>query len=105
MLLRWVTQPVTVGGQSFTPGQAVLLLWGSANRDEREYPDAEKYDLHRKWGTRSLLFGHGEHRCLGENLGMMMGPVMLEELFQAIRHYDRPGPLRTRVQRVAQRLT
>ena len=65
-------------------GQGVLLLWGSANRDEREYPDADRFDIHRRY-ERSLLFGHGQHKCIGEHLGMRMGAIILEELLRLDR--------------------
>jgi cytochrome P450 len=87
ILCRVVRRPVTVGGKDLTPGQGVLLLWGSANRDEAEFPDADRFDIHRR-PARTLLFGHGQHKCIGEHIGMQMGAVLLEELFGAVDGYD-----------------
>jgi cytochrome P450 len=57
----------------------VLLLWASANRDEAEFPDADRFELDRR-PHRSLSFGHGIHKCLGEHLANLEGRVLLEEL-------------------------
>ena len=87
MLGCCVRQDVEIGGRTLRAGQGVLLLWGSANRDEAEFPDAARFDLHRR-PRRSLIFGHGQHQCIGEHIGMRMGTVMLEELLGAITDYS-----------------
>jgi hypothetical protein len=87
MLCRAVTRDVEVGGKLLHAGQGVLLLWGSANLDEAEFPNASTYDLHRRY-ERSLLFGHGQHKCLGEHLAVRMGTAILGELFEAIGPYE-----------------
>ncbi|HZP30001.1 MAG TPA: hypothetical protein VFC99_13685 [Acidimicrobiia bacterium] len=61
--------------------------WGSANRDEAEFPAADRFDLHRR-PKRSLVFGHGQHQCIGEHVGMRMGTAILEELVAAIDDYE-----------------
>lgn len=97
MLCRVVTRDVVVGGKQLLCGQGVLLLWASANRDEREYPDADRFDIHRRY-QRSLLFGHGQHKCIGEHTALHMGGVLLEELFGSISGYqiDHAGVRRRR---------
>ncbi|MAG34117.1 MAG: cytochrome [Deltaproteobacteria bacterium] len=87
MLARKVAEDVELGGRKLSKGQGVLLLFASANRDEREFPDADRYDVLR-CPRRTLSFGHGVHKCLGEHLGMTMGVVLLEELLEAIGSYD-----------------
>jgi cytochrome P450 len=87
VLGRCVTRDVEIGGRTLRAGQGVLLLWGSANRDEAEFPDADRYDLHRR-PKRTLVFGHGQHQCLGEHIGMRMGAVLVEELVLAIDDYE-----------------
>ena len=87
MLCRVVRRDVTVGAKVLRPGQGVLLLWASANRDEAEFPDAGRFDIHRRY-ERDLLFGHGQHKCIGEHVAMRMGSVMLEELFGSISDYE-----------------
>lgn len=87
VLCREVVNEVEVGGQRLLPGQGVMLLWGSANRDEKEFPEADRYDIHREF-RRHLIFGHGQHKCLGENLALAMGTVLLEEFFEAVASYQ-----------------
>ncbi len=83
ILGRCVVRDVEVGGKTLREGQGVLLLWGSANRDEAEFPHADRYDISRRY-ERSLVFGHGRHKCIGEHIGIRAGTVMLEELFASI---------------------
>jgi cytochrome P450 len=87
MLCRAVTRDVEVSGTILHAGQGVLLLWASANLDDAEFPDASTYDLHRRY-ERSLLFGHGQHKCLGEHLAVRMGTAILDELFAVIGSYE-----------------
>jgi cytochrome P450 len=97
MLCRVVRRDVEVGGRMLREGQGVLLLWASANRDEREFPEADVFDIHRR-SARDLLFGHGQHQCIGEHVAVQMGSVILGELFGAITDYelDRAGVHRRR---------
>ena len=56
----------------------MLLLNGSANRDERHFPDADRFDIHRSGDH--LSFGYGLHFCLGAALARMEGRVALDEV-------------------------
>ncbi len=63
----------------------MLLLTGAANRDEREYPDADRFDIDR--GAHVAVgFGYGLHFCLGAALARLEGRVGLEEF---VRHFPR----------------
>ncbi len=79
LLGRRVIRECALRGQRLRPGQGVLLLWASATRDEAEFPAADRFDLDRR-PARSLSFGHGIHKCLGEQLANLEGRVLLEEL-------------------------
>jgi cytochrome P450 len=87
MLCRVVTNDVTVGGHVLRAGQGVLLLWASANRDEREFERADVFDVHRR-AERSLLFGHGQHKCIGEHVAMRMGTAILGTLLRSVEDYS-----------------
>ncbi|MBJ19931.1 MAG: cytochrome P450 [bacterium] len=87
MLARTVKKDVEIDGSKLTQGQGVLFLYASANRDEREFPDADRFDVLR-CPRRTLSFGHGIHKCLGEHLGMTMGIILLEELLGAVGEYE-----------------
>jgi len=76
---RYVTRDVEVHGTRVPAGSAVLLLNGSANRDEREFADADRLDVRRK-DIHHLSFGHGIHFCLGASLARLEGGVALDEI-------------------------
>ena len=75
---RYVARDVECHGTTIPAGSIMLLLNGSANRDERRYPEGEKFDIHR--GDTHLSFGHGLHFCLGSALARMQARVALEEV-------------------------
>jgi len=79
-LARTVTRDVTIGDRTIPSGRKVLLLYGSGNRDERQYgPDAGELDVRRR--PRNILtFGHGAHHCLGAAAARMQSRVALSEL-------------------------
>ncbi len=75
---RWVLQPVELHGEKLEPESKVLLLTGSAGRDERKFPDADRFDVHRHI-DHHVSFGHGIHFCIGAALARLEGRVALEE--------------------------
>ena len=78
-LARLVTRDVELHGEKLRAGDKVVLLVGSANRDERAFPDPDRFDVRRNT-QRSLAFGQGTHFCLGASLARLEGRVALEEL-------------------------
>ncbi len=75
---RWTTRDVDLHDTMVPEGSKVLLLTGSAGRDERKYPDADQFDIHRRF-DRHLSLGYGIHFCLGAALARMEGQIALEE--------------------------
>lgn len=75
---RYVAHDVECRGQTIPEGSVMLLLNGSANRDERHFPDADRFDIHRTGAH--LSFGQGLHFCLGSALARMQARVVLEEV-------------------------
>jgi len=75
------------GGTRVRKGQRLMHLWASANRDEREFEDPDRFDIHRR-APRILSFNHATHRCLGANFAQMEGRVMLEEILAIAPHYE-----------------
>ena len=79
-LARTTTRDVTIRGTTIPAGRRVLLLYGSANRDERQYgPDAGELDVTR-CPRNILTFSHGAHHCLGAAAARMQSRVALTEL-------------------------
>jgi len=84
---RTVTREHEVQGHKFRPGQPVLFLYPSGNRDEREFDEPDRFDIHRN-APRILSFGTGIHRCLGSFMASMEGKVMLEEVLARMPDYE-----------------
>jgi cytochrome P450 len=77
---RCVARDTECRGQRIVEGSIMLLLNGSANRDEQRYPDGERFDIHR--GGGHLSFGQGLHFCMGSALARMQARVALEEVLK-----------------------
>jgi len=82
---RIMLADVTIHGTKIPKGSRVVILTGAACRDEREYPDPDRFDLSRRF-DRNLYFGHGQHVCLGKALARLEARVVLEEFLA--RHPD-----------------
>jgi cytochrome P450 len=76
---RTVAKDVELSGCTFRPGESVIVNYAAANRDEQEFPDADRCILDRR-ENRHLGFGAGVHRCLGSNLARLEFQVGLERV-------------------------
>ena len=85
---RIAATETTLSGVTLPPGALVFPLMASANRDERKFPNADRFDLHR--GSQGgLQFGQGAHFCLGAMLARMESRIVLETMvsrFQRVEH-------------------
>lgn len=89
MLARVTTQDIDLHGVTIPSGGRVLLLVGAANRDERAFPDPERFDIDRDLGSVGVAsFGYGRHFCMGASLARMETRIVLEELLSRIAAYD-----------------
>jgi cytochrome P450 len=84
---RCVTKDVEHHGQSIPKGSTMLLLNGSGNRDERKFPDPDRFDIHRKI-DHHLAFGYGIHFCLGAALARLEGRVALDEVLNRFPEWE-----------------
>jgi cytochrome P450 len=100
-LLRWetpvpgvprvVAEDVELSGERLEAGERVTVLIGSANIDERGFPQPDDVDFERP-ANRHLAFGGGVHRCLGSHLARLELRVALEQLHERIPDYSiKPG--------------
>ncbi len=85
-LARTTTRPVERHGVTIPSGAKVQLLYGAANRDDREFSDPDRFDVTRRI-ERHLAFGHGVHFCLGAALARLEATVVFEELLRRIPDY------------------
>ncbi len=86
-LARTVTTDIELHGQRLRADDRVVLLIGSANRDERVFSDPDRFDILRD--TNDMLsFGHGAHFCLGAALARLEGRIALEEVQARFPDYD-----------------
>ena len=113
LVFRTTTRDTSLRGVAIPKGATVALLLGAANRDERRFPDPDRFDPGRD--TRGHLgFGFGQHFCLGASLARLEGRVALEALLPHLRRARRAsaersmldsflvrGPSRLPVQRAA----
>jgi len=84
---RWVTKDVEHHGQKVPEGSIMVLLNGSANRDDRQFPDGDRFDIHRDMGHH-LSFGYGIHFCLGAALARLEGRVALDEVLNRFPEWE-----------------
>ncbi|MFL0578015.1 cytochrome P450 [Dietzia sp. 179-F 9C3 NHS] len=87
MVLRTTTREVTVRDVTIPADEKVLLLIGSANRDEEVFADGDVYRLGRDTSA-SLSFGQGPHFCLGAHLARLEGRIALDQIARSIRGYE-----------------
>ncbi len=78
-LARTLARTVVMHGQAMREGDKVLLVYGSANRDDREFSEPDIFDIERSV-DRQLAFGHGIHFCLGAPLARLEGEIAYSEL-------------------------
>jgi cytochrome P450 len=84
---RYMTRDVEHHGQLVQAGSIMLMLIGSGNRDDRRFPDGDRFDIHREIGQH-LTFGYGAHYCLGAALARLEGRVALEEVLKRFPEWD-----------------
>jgi len=96
-MARTLTRPVDLHGEHMPAGAKVLLLLGSANRDERVWERPDEFDIDRTSAVQHVGFGHGIHVCLGAALARLEMRVSLEEIFRGMPGYEIDESACTRV--------
>src|SRR5919106_3291755 len=100
-MLRWTTPVISfmrtatgdtqLGGRSIQSGDPVLMLYASANRDERQFgADADRFDVGRE-PNHHVGFGFGAHFCIGAALARIEARVLLEELLDRFETVELAG--------------
>ncbi|KDP88109.1 hypothetical protein CF70_032590 [Cupriavidus sp. SK-3] len=89
---RMVAEPFEFLDQRLEPGQIVIALTGSANRDERVFPDPDAFRIERQDEAAPLTFGYGRHYCLGSHLATLEVGTALRQL---VERFPRIAPIDT----------
>lgn len=89
---RTATADTVLDGVAIAAGDKVTLWWGSANYDERAFPDPYRFDVRRS-PNRHLAFGHGAHFCLGAGLARMEIRVVLDALLDQVAALELTDPV------------
>jgi cytochrome P450 len=91
--MRTATRDAQLGGQSIRDGDPVLMLYASANRDDRQFgATADRFDIGRD-PNNHVAFGFGPHFCIGATLARIEARVLLEELLDRFETVERAGAL------------
>ena len=88
---RVLTRDVELHGEHMRAGDKVALAYGSANRDERKFPDPDVYDIERN-PRAHLGFGAGPHFCLGTNMARLVTSEAMRTFLEHVPHYERAQP-------------
>ncbi|MGW1075472.1 cytochrome P450 family protein [Streptomyces sp. NPDC002537] len=80
-MLRFTTEPITVGDIPIPAGEFILVSMRAANRDPARYPDPERFDIKRDAGGH-LGFGHGIHYCVGAPVGRLEAEIAVGRLLE-----------------------
>jgi cytochrome P450 len=86
-LLRKARHDLTLQGQHIPAGTLVLAMLGSANRDPKQFPNADQFILTRQPNPH-LAFGHGIHSCIGAALSRMEAGIALQDLLTRTKTFE-----------------
>ncbi len=91
-LARMTTRDVTIHSEVIPAGKRVVLIWASANRDQRQFQDPDLLNLRRN-PNNHMAFGQGIHFCIGGPLARLEGRIAFHILFSRILDYRIAGPI------------
>jgi cytochrome P450 len=87
-MYRMASKDTELGGKQLKAGDFIVAWIGSADRDEEQFPDPDRFDIHRS-PNRHLAFGHGIHFCLGAPLARLEAKVALNLMLQRLPNIQR----------------
>ena len=92
---RSATRDYDLGGVVIPQGARVMLLFGSANRDERRWEDPARFDVRRHRAAEHVAFGFGPHTCVGSHLAQLEMRAVLEALSARVERFEIADPVRS----------
>lgn len=93
-MFRFVTQDTTLDGVAVPKGTMIWLMFGSANRDARTFPDPDRFDPERPNLKESVAFGRGAHFCIGAPLARLELKVLFEQVAKRLASFALPAGYR-----------
>jgi cytochrome P450 len=90
---RVATEDTHVAGLPIPAGARVVLLWASANRDERQFPAPDEFDVTRENAASHVGFGYGVHGCAGQGLARLEGHAILTALASRVERFTVGEPV------------
>jgi len=87
---RHVTEDVELAGVTLSAGKKVLVMYGSANRDEQRFKDPDTFDIRRP-GPSHVAFGRGVHLCVGMHLAKLEAHSLLDALADRVERFELAG--------------
>ena len=93
---RCALQDLELDGHPVRRGQFVVTLLAAANRDPEVYPDADRFDIHRRPGVDHLAFSSGIHYCVGQPLARLEATIAVQKLAERLPDLHRAGTLKRR---------
>jgi cytochrome P450 len=90
---RLVALDAEIGGVSVPKGARLLILYGSANRDERRWENAGRFDVARSNAGGQLAFGFGRHTCLGAHLAKLEMQSILKAMSTRVESFQIGDPV------------
>jgi cytochrome P450 len=91
---RLAARDTEIGGIPIPEGARVLVIYASANRDERQWDRPDEFDVTRDDAIKQLGFGHGEHACAGQSLARMEIEALLAALARSVAGFRLGEPQR-----------
>ena len=92
-LARYAVENVVIDGFEIPKGRFVVVLYASANRDERKWQDPERFDITRANARDHLAFGIGVHRCSGQYLAKLEITSLLKAMVQRFDSFEIGDPV------------
>jgi len=87
-LTRYLTRDHKVDGITIPAGSRVMVLFASANRDERKWKDPDLFDVRREGVAEHLAWGFGIHSCVGQGLARIEMKVLLTALARRVKRFE-----------------
>ncbi|MGE0330223.1 MAG: cytochrome P450 [Ramlibacter sp.] len=92
VMFRTTREGAQLGGFALAPDTKIAAFIGAANRDTRQWPDADRFDLRRQAAGQHLAFGHGAHVCIGQMIARLEAECLLGALARRARRLVLAGP-------------